>query len=325
MRNKIIIALIVSVIVAIAVFFGYQQKNPSDKLILSGNVDVREVNLSFRVGGRLQKLRVDEGTRVKTGDVLGILDNQPYQIAFIEAKANQAALGARRALYGNGYRKEDIQQGKANLTARLVAQQNALQLLQRQKKLQGTGAISQRNFDEAQFNFDQAKAQVDIARQQYLALNAGFRKEEIAEIEANYERATAQVESAALQLADTVLLSPSDGIILTRAVEPGTMLNAGSNVYTLALTEPVWVRAYVTEPNLGQVAPGTQVKVYTDSRVEPYDAVIGFVSPTSEFTPKNVETADLRTALVYRLRIIVNRPDNQLLQGMPVTVKVNQP
>jgi HlyD family secretion protein len=125
-----------------------------------------------------------------------------------------------------------------------------------------------------------------------------------------------------LQLADTVLTAPSAGIILTRAVEPGTMLSAGSTVLTLSLTDPVWVRAYVDEPDLGKVAPGTKVSVYTDARKEPYPGTVGFVSPTSEFTPKNVETTDLRTALVYRLRIVIDRPDSQLRQGMPVTVRI---
>ena len=163
---------------------------------------------------------------------------------------------------------------------------------------------------------------MDAARQQYQELSSGYRKEEVAEVEANNQRAAAQLDNAALQLADTVLKAPADGIILTRAVEPGTMLAAGSTVLTLSLTEPVWVRAYVAESDLGQVASGTKVSVQTDTRKEPYAGTVGFVSPTSEFTPKNVETADLRTALVYRLRIVIDQPDRQLRQGMPVTVRI---
>jgi HlyD family secretion protein len=322
MRKKIFIAAVIVLAIAVFVFYEYQQKHKSGELILSGNVDIRQVDLSFRVGGRLKKLRVDEGAEVKAGDALGILDNQPYKLAFIEAQANQGALEAQRALYEKGYRQEDIQQAKANLAARLSAQHNAEQVLQRQQKLIGTGASAQRNLDDAQSGFDQAKALADAARQQYLAFHTGYRKEEVAQIEANFERAVAQAQAAALQLADTVLVAPSDGIIMTRAVEPGTMLNIGSTVYTLSLTNPVWIRAYVAEPDLGMAAPGKKVKVFTDSRAEPYDGVIGFVSPTAEFTPKNVETADLRTALVYRLRIVIDKPDNKLRQGMPVTVNV---
>ncbi len=320
-KTGIIAAVIVAAITATGIYW-YQQKRDNGDLIISGNVDIRQVNLSFRVGGRLKNLRVDEGAQVKAGDVLGELDAQPNKIALADAQFNLASLEAHHSLYKKGYRKEDIQQAKATLTAKLAVQLNASQLLQRQQKLTGTGAASQRLLDDAQSNYDQASAQVDAARQQYKELSTGYRKEEIAETEANYQRASAQLDNARLQLEDTVLKSPSNGIILTRAVEPGTMLASGSTVFTLSLTEPVWIRAYVAEPDLGKVAPGTKVKITTDARKGPYDGVVGFVSPTSEFTPKNVETADLRTALVYRLRIIVEHPDSQLRQGMPVTVKI---
>ena len=320
-KKRLAIALIVTGLVA-AVAYSTVHQHQSSELVLSGNVDIRQVNLSFRVAGRLKTLNVDEGAQIKAGQVLGELDNQPYTIALADAKANRAALFAHHNLYQQGYRKEDIQQAKATLNARLAAQLNAGQLLQRQKQLSGSGAASQRLLDDAQSAFDQSSALVDAARQQYQELSSGYRKEEVAEVEANNQRAAAQLDNAALQLADTVLKAPADGIILTRAVEPGTMLAAGSTVLTLSLTEPVWVRAYVAESDLGQVASGTKVSVQTDTRKEPYAGTVGFVSPTSEFTPKNVETTDLRTALVYRLRIVIDQPDRQLRQGMPVTVRI---
>jgi len=319
-KRLAIVLLLIGLVAAVAWFTS--RKPHSTELTVSGNVDIRQVNMSFRVAGRLKSLNVDEGAQVVAGDVLGELDNQPYLIALADAKANHAALGAHHSLYKKGYRKEDIQQAKATLTARLAAQLNAQQLLQRQKQLTGSGAASQRLLDEAQSAYDQSSSQVEAASQQYKELSSGYRKEEIAEVEANTQRAQAQLDNAALQLADTVLKAPAKGIILTRAVEPGTMLGAGSTVLTLSLSEPVWVRAYVSEPDLGKVAPGTKVSVYTDGRKEPYPGTIGFVSPTSEFTPKNVETTDLRTALVYRLRIVIDQPDSQLRQGMPVTVRI---
>ena len=323
MKKKNMLVALILVAAASGALYIYQQKKQGAEITLSGNVDIREVNVSFRVAGRLKNLRVDEGAKVAAGEVLGELDAQPYRIALADARANHAALQAHHALYKTGYRKEDIEQARDTLSARLAAQRNAGQLLQRQQQLTGTGAASQRLLDEAQSNYDQASALVEAAAQQYKELNSGYRKEEVAEVRANAERATAQLSNAELQLADTVLTAPKDGIILTRAVEPGTMLSAGSTVFTLSLTDPVWVRAYVTEPDLGKVAPGTKVSVYTDTRAQPYAGVVGFVSPTSEFTPKNVETADLRTALVYRLRIVIEQPDAALRQGMPVTVKIS--
>ena len=124
-----------------------------------------------------------------------------------------------------------------------------------------------------------------------------------------------------MKVQDTVLASPSEGVVLTRAQEPGAILQTGTPVLTLSLKRPVWVRAYVDEPNLGRIHPGMKVQVFTDSRPEkPYSGQIGYISPRAEFTPKNVETAELRTSLVYRLRVVVEDADEGLRQGMPVTV-----
>jgi len=313
----VIIALLAGIAVAVQV-----AHERDGELRLSGNVDIREVHLGFRVAGRLRSVAVDEGARVHAGDVLAELDPEPYAIALKDAEASHAALAAHRALYRAGYRREDIAQAQAALEARIAAQRDAEQAYERQLKLANTGASAERILDDALAQRDQARAQSEAARQQLAALKSGFRREELAEVGANEERAGAQLEQARLQLSDTRLLSPSNGTILTRAVEPGAMLSAGSTVLTLSLDTPVWIRAYASERDLGRLPPGTAVKITTDSRREPYDGTIGFVSSTAEFTPKNVETQDLRTALVYRLRIVVSNPDDALRQGMPVTVRL---
>ena len=126
-----------------------------------------------------------------------------------------------------------------------------------------------------------------------------------------------------MRLEDTTLKSPSDGVILTRAQEPGAILPIGATVLTVSLKEPVWIRAYVSEPNLGRIHQGAKVEIRTDSRPnQPYAGTIGFISPRAEFTPKSVETSELRTSLVYRLRVVVTNADDGLLQGMPVTATV---
>jgi HlyD family secretion protein len=323
MNRKILVLVIALAVLVFAGSAYYLTRSGDERLRLSGNVDIRTVNLSFRVAGRLKALHVDEGAKVHAGDLLGELDDQPNRIALNDARANLAALEARRALYHHGSRPEDVEQARANAEARRASLLNAEQILARQTQLIGTGAAARRALDDAQAQRDQAAAQLLAARQQYQELRKGFRKEEVAEADANAEHATAARNSAQLQLADTVLRSPSDGTILTRAVEPGTMLSAGSTVFTLSLDAPVWIRAYVGEPELGRVPPGTRVRVRSDSSSRDYDGIVGFVSANAEFTPKNVETGDLRTALVYRLRIIVQNPDASLRQGMPVTVTLS--
>jgi len=323
--NKRVLAVIAIVLLAAAGYLWWQHQQQGAELQLSGNVDIREVNLSFRVAGRLQQLLVDEGATVKAGQLLGRLDDQPQRNAVADAEAALAALKARQALYHQGYRAEDIAQAKAAVEVRQAALLDAQAALQRQQQLAGTGAAAVRALDDARSAHDQAQGQLESVRQQYQAMQKGYRQQEVAEADANVKRAQAQLDTARLQLADTVLKAPSDGLILTRAVEPGSMLGVGSTVLTLSLTQPVWIRAYVSEPQLGLVAPGRKLLVYRDGRSQPYDAVVGFVSPSAEFTPKTVETTDLRTAQVYRLRVIVSQPDAALRQGMPVTVKLAQP
>ncbi|STS89341.1 membrane anchor protein YbhG [Klebsiella variicola] len=195
---------------------------------------------------------------------------------------------------------------------------------QRQLGLRASSAISANDLENARSSRDQAQATLKSAQDKLRQYRAGNRPQEIAQAKASLEQAQAALAQAKLDLHDTVLTAPSDGTLMTRAVEPGTMLNAGGTVLTLSLTHPVWVRAYVDEKNLGQAQPGREVLLYTDSRPDkPYHGKIGFVSPSAEFTPKTVETPDLRTDLVYRLRIVVNDADGALRQGMPVTVSFN--
>jgi len=164
-----------------------------------------------------------------------------------------------------------------------------------------------------------------VAQESLRQMTTGYRKEEIAEADGQLGQAQANLETARLALRDAQLFAPSDGVILTRAVEKGSMVQAGTPGFSLTLTSPVWARAYVNETQLGSFNSGTRVALRTDLHPDkPYHGVVGYVSPTAEFTPKTVETADLRTSLIYRMRIVVEDPDAQLRQGMPVTVSLAQ-
>jgi HlyD family secretion protein len=313
-------AMVVTLAIA---FVAFTRDRGPGELVLYGNVDIREVTLGFRVAGRLATLSVDEGDRVRAGQELARLDVTPIQLELNEARANAAAIGARLALLKSGYRVEDVEQARASLAERRATLTNAEQSLARQEQLRGTGAVAQRVYDDAVAARDQARARVRAAEQSLAEFQAGYRRQEVAEAEANHGRATATAAQAEQHLADAVLQAPADGVVLTRAVEPGAIVAAGAPIFTVSLLAPVWARVYVSEPDLGRAAPGRQVLLYTDARPDqPYHGKIGFVSPTAEFTPKNVETADLRTALVYRARVVVNDPDTALRQGMPVTVKL---
>ncbi|MBS0374230.1 MAG: secretion protein HlyD [Proteobacteria bacterium] len=319
------LAIVAAVVVITLVTAGaLYRAHHHEPLTLYGNVDIREVVLAFRVPGRLAQLRVDEGDVVHVGDELGRLDVDPIELELREARANAASLGARLRLLHSGYRREQVEQARATLQERRATLTNAQSNLLRQQELRGTGAVAARLYDDALAARDQAQARTVVAEQSLAELESGYRQQEVAEAEAGHARALAVVAQAEQRLADALLRAPADGVVLTRAVEPGAILAAGTPVFTLSLRRPVWARVYVTEGDLGAVVPGRAVLLDTDARPgRPYHGRIGFVSPTAEFTPKNVETPDLRTALVYRARVVVEDPDDALRQGMPVTVRLS--
>ncbi|WP_039055197.1 secretion protein HlyD [Enterobacter sp. Bisph1] len=323
MKKPLVVTLIVVVLLAALgggwMWYQRQQDRP---LTLYGNVDIRTVNLSFRVGGRLAALMVDEGDAIRAGQTLGEIDKAPYENALLQAKANVAAAQAKYSLASAGYRAEEIAQAVSAVRQAQAAYDYAQNFYQRQQGLMNSRAISANDLENARSARDQAQASLKSAQDKLSQYRAGNRPQEIAQAKASLEQAEAALAQAQLDLHDTTLLAPSNGTVLTRAVEPGSMLSAGSTVFTLSLTRPVWVRAYIDERNLHLAQPGQAILLYTDGRPDkPYHGKIGFVSPTAEFTPKTVETPDLRTDLVYRLRIIVTDADDSLRQGMPVTLR----
>ena len=322
MKKPVIIVLLA--LLLIAAFGGgwwWYQSSQQRELTLYGNVDIRTVNLSFRVGGRLASLNVDEGDKIQSGQILGQLDRAPYENALQQAQANVSTAQAQYDLMMAGYRAEEIAQAAAAVKQAQAAYDYAQNFYQRQLGLRQSSAISVNDLENARSSRDQAQATLKSAQDKLSQYRAGNRPQEIAQAKASLEQAQAALAQARLNLHDTTLTAPSDGTLMTRAVEPGSMLSAGGTVMTLSLTHPVWVRAYIDEKNLGQAVPGREVLLYTDSRPnQPWRGKIGFVSPSAEFTPKTVETPDLRTDLVYRLRIVVTDADDSLRQGMPVTV-----
>lgn len=316
------IAILVGLLTLVGSYLWWQGR-PADGSTLYGNVDIRDVNLAFRVGGRVDQVLVDEGDTVKAGQRLARLDPAQLTHNRDNARANLAALAAANTLMHKGYRSEETDRARASLAAVEAAALEADKQWHRQSRLAATGAIAHGQLDTARSQRDQTQAQVRSAREQLAQLETGYRPEEIAQSDAQLEGARVTLASTELALADATLTTPSDGIIINRAIEPGSMVQAGTTTFNLSLTAPVWVRAYVEEPWLGHFPSGAKVTLTTDSRPDqPYQGVVGFVSPTAEFTPKSVETPDLRTHLVYRLRIVVQDPDSALRQGMPVTVRL---
>jgi HlyD family secretion protein len=322
--KKVLVVVILALGVAVSMYLNpqwYSEEN-TGALTLYGNVDIREVQLGFRVGGRLQKMHFEEGDSVSAGDLLASLDAQPLREALAVAAAGVLQAQARLDRANTGSRPQEIQQAEARVSEAEAALENAVHELTRQREMFDKGLSSKRSLDSAIAQHDQNKARLAANREALGLAVEGFRKEDIAEAQAGLIAANAQRDQLQTRVDDASLFAPSAGVIQTRAREPGAMLAMGAPVYTLSLTDTVYVRAYVGETNLGKLSPGSAVYVHSDSSSKKYSGQVGFISPRAEFTPKTVETPELRTDLVYRLRIVLANPDQALRQGMPVTVEM---
>jgi HlyD family secretion protein len=289
-----------------------------------GNVDIRQVGLAFRVEGRLREVAFEEGDEVRTGDLVAVLDPEPFEEELALGRAELSAVEADLERLRNGYRPQEIETARAAVAEREVTLANLQREFDRRRPLVRDGAVTRQSFDDIQARRDEARARLESARQELALREEGFRREEIDRALAQVASRKARLEIARTRLDDTRLLAPGSGTVLTRVLEPGSIARIGQTVLTLSLADPVWVRAYVPEPDLGRIHPGMKALVFTDSRPDrPYEGRIGFISPEAEFTPKNVETPDLRTRLVFRFRVVVENPDEGLRQGMPVTVRLS--
>jgi HlyD family secretion protein len=325
MRRRIIIAIAALLVLATVGWLVYRQfaGTGQDKLILHGNVDIRQVNLGFRISGRLKEMKTEEGDVVQAGDVIAVLDDGPYQDQVHLAEAQVAQAQANYTKMVNGFRLEEIEQARAQLAQAKANYDNAVRTFEREDKLLQTHVISQSDYDAATSSRDSLKAMVQSAQANLNLELSGNRQEDIVNAKAQLENAQANLDNARRNLTDCQLRASVDGVVITRAVEPGTIVATSTIVYSICETSPVWIRTYVDERDLGRIYPGMPALIYNDTYPNhPYPAQVGFISPVAEFTPKNVETRELRADLVYRLRVILEKPDRYVRQGMPVTVQL---
>lgn len=326
--NRRRILVIAAVLAVLAIGGGYAWRrhaasDPTAEFRLSGNVDVHQVELAFRVSGRIAQLKVDEGDVVAVGMPIAELDRVPFENDLARAQAEVAQARAELSKTTHGYRVEEIAQASAAVRQREADLLNARVTLERLEDLVAKSLVTRQQVDDAQARVRVAEATLASAREQLNLVTRGSRKEDIEAQTAALAATQARLDQAMTALQDATLVAPSRGIVAVRARELGAIVQAGQTVYTLALTDPVWIRAYVPQPRLGRIKPGMQVKIEIDSMPgKQYDGTVGFISPEAEFTPKNVQTEQLRDDLVYRIRVIAQDPDNVFRQGMPVTVRV---
>ncbi|MCG6036111.1 HlyD family efflux transporter periplasmic adaptor subunit [Acinetobacter baumannii] len=328
--NKKLIAVVLVVIAVVIIGFWawkYHNKNQKDNVLtLYGNVDIRQVSLAFEQSGRIEKLLVQEGDKVKAGQLLATLNTNALHI---QAKQAQAQLKAQKEAIVKqdvGARPEEISQAKAQLAsaqAELDKTNKNLQRLQILVSSTDGRAISQQELDYAKSNKDSAEAAVRERQANLELIIKGARQEDREATKAQYEVTKANLDLINYNLTQAELKSPVNAVVRARLQEVGDMTTAQKAVYTLALTDPKWIRVYVNEQDLSSIKMGGTAQVIRDSDPnQPINGKIGYISSVAEFTPKTVQTEEIRTTLVYEVRVYVNDPNDQLKMGQPVTVKV---
>jgi membrane fusion protein YbhG len=318
-----IVAIVMGAAGTAAWYFGNHRNGSVSALTLYGNVDIRQVQLAFNGSERIAQMLASEGEHVKKGQLLATLDtarlNHRVDLQQAQLASQQQVVVRLEA----GSRPEEIRRAQADADAARIAAENAESNYRRAKALAERHFIAQQQADDAHAASDAAHAKYQAVQETLKLAQLGPRKEDIAAAKAALQAGQAALEVARKALADASLYAPDDGVIQERILEPGDMASPQRPVYTLALTDPVWVRAYVQEASLGKIKPGMRAEVTTDSYPDKrYRAWLGYISPTAEFTPKSVETTEVRSSLVYQARVFVCDPQDELRLGMPATVTI---
>jgi HlyD family secretion protein len=321
--------LAVVAVLAIGVLLGRHwesSKKDPNKLVLFGNVDLRQVELAFNNSERIGEVLVEEGDKVARGQVLARLDTSRLRPKVAAAESEVDAQRAAVQRLHNGSRPEEIAQARANVALAQADQLNTDLQWKRLTALAGLTigrAISQQDIDSAKAALDMARARLAVAQKGLDLSTIGPRTEDIAQGEALLRYNQTQLDILRQELADAELLSPCDAVVRSRLLEPGEMISPQRPVFDLSISDPKWIRTYVSEPDLGRIHTGMKASISTDSF--PGRAIpgwVGFISSVAEFTPKAVQTEDLRPGLVYEIRVFVKDPQDEMRLGMPATVSL---
>lgn len=324
MKRILLIAIASIIIIGILYYFLTKGREEEGRFIrISGNIEATEVDVGFKISGRIVNRFFEEGDWVNQGKVLAKLDDEDLRNRLEVARATLASSEARLSKLLVGSRPEEIRQAEAELNQAKFDLENKQAQYERMKSLYEKKVVPKETSDNAEAAFKIAKATFEKAKENYLLVKEGPRREDIQDARAQVEQARASVKLNDTQLSYTTLYAPISGVVLVKSGEVGEVVNPGTSILTMADVESVWLKAYIPETNLSQVKWGQEVIVTTDLQPKKeYKGRISFISSQAEFTPKQIQTEKERVTLVYRIKVDISNKNHELKPGMPADGKI---
>jgi len=324
-KRKLLIVAGILIVIGITVVLTNRLGKKQDEgvIVLSGNVEVTEVNMGFKTPGRVIGLYAEEGQKVNKGDKLALLDNAELESQLAQNRAYLSETLARLEELRAGSRPQEIEQARANVSYAEAELNKAKKDYDRAEVLYKNGAISSQQMDSVKKTYDVAVSQNQRALEAFSLVKEGPRKEVIRAAADRVGQAKAAVNTYEERLKDSVISAPVSGVILRKNIELGETVAAGIPLYTIGDLENPWIKVYVKEDKLGLVKLGQKAEVTTDSYPgKKYEGIVTYISSEAEFTPKNVQTQEERVKLVFGVKASVKNLNDELKPGMPVDVRI---
>jgi HlyD family secretion protein len=324
MKQRLLIVAVL-MLAALAVTFFLLRRGGAgiDGVRVSGNIEVTAVEVSFKIPGRVKERLVDEGETVTAGQLVARLDEEDLLLEVAQRRRDVEVMGANLRELESGFRSEEIAQADA-VVKRARAEAERLEAdFARQESLFRSEIVSRHDFDAARAARDSSQASLREATAQQELIHRGQRRERIDAGRAQYLKASEALTQAETRLGYATLVAPVAGVVLAKNVESGEQVAAGTPVITVGDLARPWMRAYIAETDLGRVKLGQKARITSDTWPDKaYEGTVTFISPEAEFTPKNVQTEKERVKLVYRIKISLANPDNELKPGMPADAEI---
>jgi len=320
---KFLISSIFLIIISVFVFSGCKEEVDTNAISGSGNIEAINIVISSKTPGQIKEIYVKEGDMVKAGDVLFLIDHDLLDIQLRQALAAVEQADAQLKLLQQGARSEDIRIAEDNVSAAEINLKQAETDLQRMKNLVNENAATVKNLEDAELVYDLRENQLNSAEENLMKVRTIIRREEVESAAANLKRSQANADLIRKNIEDCKVSSPLEGIITKKLAEPGEFVNTGSSILNIADLKVVDLFIYVTEAKLGKIKLGQEADITNDTYPDKkYSGEVIYISPEAEFTPKNIQTKEERTKLVFGIKIRIPNASYELKSGMPADANI---